>query len=256
MSPLGGQATLRILDTELRPVIFWAEVQYISTRSHLEFQGADTDKSFSAILRGMYFSSLMSPNTVKNSSLDLWGNVKIPYLISDDVEWADVPEQLDPSLYSSILGVPLFNIPLGNVIFSMESTYLQLQYTTPQNGGPREQIPLNETSHGAKNGTFQGISFQNRSDESTWSLGMDNFAGGYYWGGPRDFPNTHHRHQTRDSPIPRLPPHDRSISKCQYTRQVFRYAEIHRVSRLMQQDSLLSKLLGDRATQIFTAAPR
>lgn len=154
MSPLGGQATLRILDTELRPVIFWQEVQYISTRSHLGFQGADTDNSFSAILMGMYFSSLMSPNTVKNSSLDLWGNVKIPYLISDEVEWTGVPEQLDPSLYSSILGVPLFNIPLGNVIFSMESTYIQLQYTTPQNGGPRDQIPLNETSHGAKKWHF------------------------------------------------------------------------------------------------------
>ncbi|RDW59871.1 hypothetical protein BP6252_12958 [Coleophoma cylindrospora] len=195
MSPLGGQATLRVLNTSTKQDIANSVVNYLDTTGPSSFQGSNSATVFLATLNGMYFSSLTAPNTVKSSSLDLWGNLKIPYLTSTGSDWVDVAATLDPSEYSSVLGIPLFNVIDGVSKFNLESNYMQLDCTnvTAVVGDADVRVQFaNATTHavGSLNGTFQGACCvdPNAPDckaTTSWCLGVNNFASrDYMWQRP------------------------------------------------------------------------
>ena len=58
------------------------EVEYLDTGNNSYTWFADETHSQEALppLNAMYTSSLLAPASVKDSSMDMWGNVKIPYL--------------------------------------------------------------------------------------------------------------------------------------------------------------------------------
>jgi hypothetical protein len=85
-------------------------------------------------------SMLIAPTKVKNSTMDINGNVKIPYqsdvLASgapDSEGWVQVSSMnttINGNLvWSSLFGIPVDGINTGNTTFNMESTYIELTCT-------------------------------------------------------------------------------------------------------------------------------
>ncbi|KAF4629397.1 hypothetical protein G7Y89_g8755 [Cudoniella acicularis] len=129
-SPLGSQSSLQIINLAERPITTSTNVLYFNTESDPGFSSGDVFNV--PALNALYSSILMAPAAIRNSSMDLWGNVKVPdisrlpeTITPDSAGWYDVPADSSTVIYSSILGNPLGNISTeGNTTFNMETSYL------------------------------------------------------------------------------------------------------------------------------------
>lgn len=72
LSPIGGQASLFLLDTELESVFSSTQVDYLDTNGQTNFAGSDYNTVLQN-LNALLSSSLMAPNSIKSSDHDLWG---------------------------------------------------------------------------------------------------------------------------------------------------------------------------------------
>ncbi|KAH0538087.1 hypothetical protein FGG08_005299 [Glutinoglossum americanum] len=133
LSPIGGQASLRVLSFEPHPITNSATLQYMDTNSSYEaYMAADTGSQLSPV-DALFLSALAAPPTTKASSSDTWGNLKIPmletipgYSEKRAQTWLSVDAGNTNSTltYSSLLGVPIANIPSrGNTTFNLETSY-------------------------------------------------------------------------------------------------------------------------------------
>ena len=140
LSPLGGQSSLRILDLAQSTVISSQVVSYFNT--NITGKGAGFDYSagpaspyyggptFSALLQ----ASLLAPQSVRTSPVDVWNNVKIPML--DEMSpyhdrlpgnpWIPI-ENPQNVTWSSLSGLNLAGLSTnGSTDFTIESSYLDL----------------------------------------------------------------------------------------------------------------------------------
>ncbi|KAJ6260082.1 hypothetical protein Dda_5728 [Drechslerella dactyloides] len=118
VSPLGGQASLRILRTnyvEFQEVLNVTYLDPFNQSSFVEI-GADVGLSLTET-NNIYISSLLSSAGVKAGPVDSWNNIKIPLLESFETNttatkngqgWYDVP--MTNVTYSSLLGNPIRNL--------------------------------------------------------------------------------------------------------------------------------------------------
>lgn len=204
-SPFGGQSFLRMLGLRLQTVTEPSSIVYFDNDAESLFGqwdmsgrvGSGVVPGYVVLLDSLYVAALISPDTIKNDTMDLWGNVKIPFLTSygdsDSPDWQQVPSVSDMK-YSALAGIPINNVSMGNSTFNIESSYINLEcrdimYTGFEKPTFRE-IQLNDTgvyplSTSAEiivpNGTWRGIpandSFRPREDYqmATWTLGLDRF---------------------------------------------------------------------------------
>ncbi|KAJ9656207.1 hypothetical protein H2201_008619 [Coniosporium apollinis] len=135
LSPIGGQASLRLLGNDVAAVWDTTKVRYLETGpgSTSKFLSAADGSLFSAI-DSTYVSSLLAPENVKLASQDTWGNVKIPRIellntsFGNAEGWISVPPATKAEQYSSLAGLPIVGLPSnGDSIFKVESSYLSLQ---------------------------------------------------------------------------------------------------------------------------------
>jgi len=128
LSPIGSQSSLQILTVGVHPTLSKFTVPYFNCDAQPGFAEADFWNGPS--LNALFASSLMAPASIRNSSMDLWRNVKIPDISRLTVSanssgWTNVPAS--NVTYSSVLGIPLSNIPKqGNTSFLIESSYIAL----------------------------------------------------------------------------------------------------------------------------------
>jgi hypothetical protein len=143
ISPLGGQAFLRILSVEPRIESEPAEVSYFDTNAvakiNYKFFTDDSFPTHQSLMTTIYRALIIGPGSSKEAPMDLWGNVKTPFLQEvggSDEEWVavrkDGVEGISGIPYASLLGVPLGLPPSssfasGNVSFLLESSYVDLQ---------------------------------------------------------------------------------------------------------------------------------
>jgi len=137
LSPIGSQAILYILESPFEPTVSSVDISYINTRQHSYAapDGAFRQQWFSGFTM-LFGSSLLAPVSVKTSSMDLWGNVKIPYHSSipkssaavENDGWVTIPDTVKP-IYSALFGIPLSGIPVGNTTLAIESSYMELNCT-------------------------------------------------------------------------------------------------------------------------------
>ncbi|KUJ24376.1 uncharacterized protein LY89DRAFT_727406 [Mollisia scopiformis] len=135
LSPLGGQSILHILFTPTKVTSTPSNITYFNTRqqSYSAPTGSFANQWFSGFSI-LFSSSILAPQAVLQSSMDIWGNVKIPYFssISSDGEprdsdgWVQTSANNGTLVYSSIFGIPMTGIGFGNTTLMMESTYMQL----------------------------------------------------------------------------------------------------------------------------------
>ncbi|KAJ4328689.1 hypothetical protein N0V84_000880 [Fusarium piperis] len=191
-SPLGGQALLRMLGSRLETIVGPSAVVHFDTDAAPQFaswyqtsahnNGLQRNKI--AILNSMYNAALLSPDSIRNDSQDIWGNVKIPYLPSygnlDSPGWQRVPSIFE---YSALVGIPINNISVGNSSFPIESTYVYLECFNFTKMGFKvaKYIDIKNTSLGLNsiptepalpNGTWRGYELNSAS----WTLAIDTLA--------------------------------------------------------------------------------
>ncbi|KAH0543962.1 hypothetical protein FGG08_001729 [Glutinoglossum americanum] len=130
LSPLGGQSSLQMLKRKDIPIISTTNATYLNSTQHSWFESGAEFWGMLGPLNAMYTSSLMAPISVKNSTMDLWGNVKIPILSQlktspNSTGWQDVPIQ--GVSYSSLAGIPITSLPKeANSTFTVETSYMDL----------------------------------------------------------------------------------------------------------------------------------
>lgn len=134
LSPIGGQASLRVLDFSTASTTQPQTMQYLDMNS--TFEPADMGAigeldAESAIFTGqaLYGASLLSPLSTKVSAMDTWGNVKIPMierlsnLTQDSEGWYEVGGG-NATVFSSLIGIPTSNLIAEiNSTFNMETSY-------------------------------------------------------------------------------------------------------------------------------------
>ncbi|KAF2021751.1 hypothetical protein BU24DRAFT_457695 [Aaosphaeria arxii CBS 175.79] len=148
LSPLGGQASLRLMKRGSQEAQTWTKLRYMTSGPGATMWGLattyeDGGKFFDT--KGLFTAALLAPLDAKIGPRDPWGNVKIPSLESlsgsenDSSEWLNVPANLTtPESYASLVGLPIIGLPRDPTSFSMEYTYLTVSC------GNFSQTPLEE----------------------------------------------------------------------------------------------------------------
>lgn len=139
LSPLGGQGTLRILTTRMdATTTLGLGLVYLPTGAMLPnmtssvFAQADTATGLAAT-NSLYNANLLSPDAVKRSSQDVWGNMKVPNWrtvsmveASTQDGWRTVPPVSSPDNYTSLAGLPISG--LINKVGTLQKFDFQVSY--------------------------------------------------------------------------------------------------------------------------------
>lgn len=121
----------------------------------------------------LFASSLLSTAEVKTSSVDMWGNVKVPYYskieatgaAKNEDGWIRMPANF--TMYSSLFGLPISNLQIGNTTFNIESTYTELSCGEMNVTG--QPVTGDKSDLISVDGPF--VSFQNVSINAAWAVG-------------------------------------------------------------------------------------
>ncbi|KAK4904376.1 hypothetical protein LTR49_026162 [Elasticomyces elasticus] len=131
LSPIGSQASSRVISAESRSTNVSATLQYLDVRSPFTMSGADEGAGLGPAVRGVFISALISSESSKEAPEDAFSNIKIPMLevfagqgaILDDT-WYDSSKPMGNS-FSSILGLPLLGAASeGSSYFDLETSYM------------------------------------------------------------------------------------------------------------------------------------
>ncbi|RSM15397.1 hypothetical protein CDV31_004987 [Fusarium ambrosium] len=135
LSPLGGQAALRVLDTVPNAHKQPWNCSYLEVRPELSpVYGADGSVANSTVI-ATFAAALATPPESKEGKLDIWGNVKIPmiepYLGVDVDKWFTLKDSFD--VYSSLVGLPVKPLepfhPAFNYTFRVNTSYITTSCT-------------------------------------------------------------------------------------------------------------------------------
>ncbi|KAH7342643.1 hypothetical protein BKA65DRAFT_552257 [Rhexocercosporidium sp. MPI-PUGE-AT-0058] len=174
LSPLGSQSVLRILSKSTTSSISDSDVIYSNTRQASHASSPTFTTWFSAFA-AMFSSAILTPDEAKNSSMDIWGNVRIPLFSSlsnigpDENGWRRIPEAGYQPAFTSLFGIPISNLPIGNTTFNIESTYMELTCSNITSQVVRGPNFFTNPGLISTKGPFN--SSQNVSASTTWAMG-------------------------------------------------------------------------------------
>ncbi|KAG9557821.1 hypothetical protein KCU71_g10615, partial [Aureobasidium melanogenum] len=146
LSPLGGQASLRIVGSNLQANDTTRQLQYVNTSSNVLngiYAGADTASQFVPV-NALFGAALVGASSSSSSSVDAWGNMKIPWienldpLMADAEGWYSIPQLNSTDGYTSLIGLPLSMIPDASNLttsFDIETSYWTLSCPVFQDFG-------------------------------------------------------------------------------------------------------------------------
>jgi hypothetical protein len=139
LSPLGGQGSLRLINTGFlnqtsSALVSFSNSSLVVTTEYSAFASTSGYESSAFAVTSLFTSSVISLATSKEATTDLWGNVKVPnfssFASSTDRDWVDTPSN---PLYASLLGVPVLKLPGTASSFEIVSSHLQFQCTAAAN---------------------------------------------------------------------------------------------------------------------------
>lgn len=134
LSPIGGQAGLRLLSTSLQHAPYNATNWYLSPLSFRDtsLQGTSAMQTSGDLITSVYVSSLMGSETTAGTGMDLWGSVKIPNINSlkpgaNNSDWRTVDWNSTVE-FTSLLGLPVGRpMSEGNMTFTVTSHHFDVQ---------------------------------------------------------------------------------------------------------------------------------
>ncbi|KAM0425257.1 hypothetical protein ACHAPT_009574 [Fusarium lateritium] len=197
-SPLGGQSLLRILGSHLEPVVEHSTIVHFDSDATSTLAGLRPASGSASgfiddtirYLGNWYSALLLAPPTIKTDGMDLWGNVRIPFLPKESgfQGWRNVSWSPEPEFFSSFAGYPVINVSMGNSTFSMQTSYLDLDCSKEQRF--RWHSGYNITGRPGHvwdnvtytNGTVYGVSRKDSDMQrsTTWNFGVDRFVDTYW----------------------------------------------------------------------------
>ncbi|UPX13668.1 uncharacterized protein EKO05_0004168 [Ascochyta rabiei] len=135
LSPLGGQASLRLMRRDSESTYASTKLRYLTTGpAAAAFIPATvgTSRGKFSEAGSLYNAALLAPLAVKLGPQDSWGNVNIPSLealntsLADSNGWVSVPTTITtPETYASLVGVPIVGLPSNaESNFTLEYNYL------------------------------------------------------------------------------------------------------------------------------------
>jgi hypothetical protein len=137
LSPLGGQASLRLMKRDDMASYSSTKLRYLSTGPGAVAMGLSStflDNGKFSDASALFSAALLAPLATKNGPQDAWGNVKIPSIAAlgsskvDAEGWINVPRIETPETFSSLVGLPLVGLPSkGTSNFSLESSYVSVE---------------------------------------------------------------------------------------------------------------------------------
>ncbi|KAF2235286.1 hypothetical protein EV356DRAFT_532010 [Viridothelium virens] len=152
ISPLGGQASQRVVSSAPLTAQNYANISYLDTNSWYIVSNGNSNGSYYPGASAAYMSALVPPLAIKGEGQDAFGNVKIPMLeylegSEDSENDAFKPITNDANvIWSSLLGVPLTSasnsstspggalLPMvgsTNTTFNLESSYWSFNCAPP-----------------------------------------------------------------------------------------------------------------------------
>jgi hypothetical protein len=162
LSPLGGQASLRIIDPATELTNSKRLLQYVNTCSDVlgnSVYTAGDPESLWVQVNVLFGAAMMSGTSSLSStkgSGDTWGNTKIPWIESLDPStakadgWYPVPQLNSSDNFTSLIGIPLSMISDANNLttsFSIETSYWTL--SCPVFGTVDPSVADNATGYNA-----------------------------------------------------------------------------------------------------------
>lgn len=175
MSPLGGQASLRLLERSTSTTEVFTPLRYLSTGAgsavwamtsgtYVENDGGLTQ------VEALYAAALLGSNEAKRGPEDSWGNVKIPFMDSATgtqhnlSDWTQVSSRMRlPEDYASLVGIPVIGRPIDrDAKFSLETTQLTVHCE------PFVKLDVdNRTDYAVIENLVPGQIWQNMSEENS-----------------------------------------------------------------------------------------
>ncbi|KAK3167188.1 hypothetical protein OEA41_010314 [Lepraria neglecta] len=163
-----------------QPIWTDADISYISTRAQSYTASEGYRKGESGEFSVVYGASLLAPMTVKEGTMDLWGNVKVPsykalpWSSGAGGDWVQFPPLSDISSYTSLFGIPTSGIVNGNTSFLLQSTYLDLDCNNITSGEIVWDIsiwPSMPYTDGLLSSDGPYVSSHNLSETADYSIG-------------------------------------------------------------------------------------
>jgi hypothetical protein len=159
LSPLGGQSALRLMGEETNSVLSNGTVQYLNPDTVVETaMGSASDiNGARSVFSPIFLASLLSSSQYQDTSMDLWGNVKMPRFASvqntTSDEWKTITNDNSTNItYASLIGVPVAQVvKIGASNFSVKARQWDID------------CDKNEMQ-GGKKANFGGM------DTSTWKV--------------------------------------------------------------------------------------
>lgn len=214
-SPLGAQSVLRILNAPLEPTFSSASAQYqdltrATMLSNTVASSSGSAKAINVRFRhlGVKLSTLLQvPHDVQTDTMDLWGNVRIPFLPKsavdgDDDSWTDITWSDDFERFSALAGISISSVPVGNSTLEVESAYIDLSCYNVSKGegaGSSKNMDWDWYNFGTTpdigrvpptsgNGSWQGVGTNRTGDPSwdlaaakaSWAIALDRFVDNYW----------------------------------------------------------------------------
>ncbi|KAL4892106.1 hypothetical protein BDV59DRAFT_202997 [Aspergillus ambiguus] len=123
LSPLGAQSALRILSAEQRHHNTTLQLAYLDiSQTTSKSLNPSLVTSKNDLADQLFVSNILAPRTTRLSSMDAWGNVKIPFVTDTAGDWQPVTPDIE---YSSLLGIPVLGLPVhANASFTISTAYL------------------------------------------------------------------------------------------------------------------------------------
>jgi hypothetical protein len=157
LSPVGGQSALRLLGQENKDIASTTTVRYLNPMSSVDssLEGASSANSGRASYTSIFLAALLSSSKYQDTSVDLWGNVKLPlYRNIENTtfdEWKEVDSQQDGSnaTYGSLIGIPTVGMPSeGYSTFKIKARQFDITCSSNelQSGTRNNSIWANVTS--------------------------------------------------------------------------------------------------------------
>ncbi len=126
LSPLGGQASLRLLQRSVLTNSTIVPLHYMSTGPAATIQ-ASTEEGNSS---GYMVAALMTTRDIMSRHEDSFGKLKIPRFealasTANYGGWREVPSALEPEDFSALIGLPIVGLPEAREShFNIESSYV------------------------------------------------------------------------------------------------------------------------------------
>ncbi|OAG12118.1 uncharacterized protein CC84DRAFT_1079243 [Paraphaeosphaeria sporulosa] len=129
LSPLGGQSALRLMGEETNSVFSNGTIQYLNPDTVVgTAMGAASDiNSARSVFSPIFLASLLSSSKYQDTSMDLWGNVKMPRFASVESstsdEWKTIKSDNNTNItYASLIGIPVAQLDkIGASNFSVKA---------------------------------------------------------------------------------------------------------------------------------------